>query len=350
MRANKISLQKILAGLPKDFVRNAVRDISMPTAAVFVDIHHTQLPKLFGCKFTAVFLYLHGKLAGIYRSPKEYDAFAEKLARKFLAKPAHAINVVSKLKKYTDRLNGFIKENTKPADFINNRERFFQTYHEFFAYHQATQFSGNYLSKIPLPKSKQRTVKKLVRLLAGAYQYNEMVVPNLEKYFAKLRVTEFLPEEIGIIPLKKIEKDRSVISFKNSRYLLSQVQAAELSHKIENRLRKQLANARLVLGNPVNRGKYIGKVKLITNLNKLDNLKKGQVLVTTMTRPQYNNILRYAGAIVTDEGGVVDHAAILAREFGLPCVSGTKIATQVFKTGDLVEVDAERGIVKKLVK
>ena len=53
-------------------------------------------------------------------------------------------------------------------------------------------------------------------------------------------------------------------------------------------------------------------------------------------------------AIVTDEGGILSHAAIIAREFGKPCVIGTKMATQVLKDGDMMEVDANNGIVKKV--
>ena len=56
--------------------------------------------------------------------------------------------------------------------------------------------------------------------------------------------------------------------------------------------------------------------------------------------------IKKAKAIVTDEGGVTSHAAVVSRELGIPCVIGTKLATKVFKDGDFVEVDAEKGIVK----
>ena len=55
-----------------------------------------------------------------------------------------------------------------------------------------------------------------------------------------------------------------------------------------------------------------------------------------------------ATAVITDIGGLLSHASISARELGIPCIVGTKVATRVFKDGDLVEVDAERGIVKIL--
>ena len=58
--------------------------------------------------------------------------------------------------------------------------------------------------------------------------------------------------------------------------------------------------------------------------------------------------MKKASAIITDEGGLSCHAAIVARELGIPCIIGTKIATKVLKDGDRVEVDADKGIVKKI--
>ncbi len=67
-----------------------------------------------------------------------------------------------------------------------------------------------------------------------------------------------------------------------------------------------------------------------------------------MTRPEYVPAMRKAAAIVTDEGGLLCHAAIISRELGIPCVTGTRIATKVFKDGDLIEVRANHGLVRKI--
>jgi len=67
-----------------------------------------------------------------------------------------------------------------------------------------------------------------------------------------------------------------------------------------------------------------------------------------MTRPEHIVAMKKAKAIVTNEGGITCHAAIVSRELGIPCIIGTKIATKVLKDGDLVEVDAGQGIVKIL--
>jgi pyruvate,water dikinase len=69
-----------------------------------------------------------------------------------------------------------------------------------------------------------------------------------------------------------------------------------------------------------------------------------------MTRPQFISAMKLASAIVTDEGGLTSHAAIIARELKIPCIVGTKVATQVLHDGDLVEVDANKGIVRILEK
>ncbi len=76
--------------------------------------------------------------------------------------------------------------------------------------------------------------------------------------------------------------------------------------------------------------------------------QKGEILVTEMTQPNILDIAARAGAIVTDEGSLLSHAAIISREFGIPCIVYTKVATKALHDGDLVEVDAEKGIVKIL--
>ena len=69
-----------------------------------------------------------------------------------------------------------------------------------------------------------------------------------------------------------------------------------------------------------------------------------------MTRPEFLQIMKMSSAVVTNEGGITCHAAIISRELRIPCVTGTKIATKIFHNGDLVEVDANKGIVRIIEK
>ena len=93
--------------------------------------------------------------------------------------------------------------------------------------------------------------------------------------------------------------------------------------------------------------KVIGKVKVIVNSTEITSFKKGCILVTPMTSPEYLSAIKQAKAVITDEGGITCHAAIVARELKKPCIIGTKIATKFLKDGDLVEVDANKGTIRK---
>ena len=75
---------------------------------------------------------------------------------------------------------------------------------------------------------------------------------------------------------------------------------------------------------------------------------KGAIIVTTMTNPDDTPIIKNASALITEEGGILSHAAVLSRELMIPCIMSTKYATQMLKTGDIIEVDAEKGIIKKV--
>jgi phosphohistidine swiveling domain-containing protein len=100
----------------------------------------------------------------------------------------------------------------------------------------------------------------------------------------------------------------------------------------------------------VSSGKAKGKVKILYTPKKLSKMKKGNILVAPMTSPDYITAMRKAAAVITDEGGMTCHAAIVSRELKIPCIVATKIATKVLKDNDLVEVDAEKGIVKVIKK
>ena len=107
-------------------------------------------------------------------------------------------------------------------------------------------------------------------------------------------------------------------------------------------------SVKVIRGVVANQGKAQGRARVITSSRQFKNFKKGEILVASMTRPDYTVILNKATAIITDEGGLTCHAAIVSRELGIPCIIGTKIATKVLKSGDRIKVDANKGVIKKL--
>jgi pyruvate,water dikinase len=95
----------------------------------------------------------------------------------------------------------------------------------------------------------------------------------------------------------------------------------------------------IAIGNKVGQG----RVHVIEDVSKISEFKKGEVLVTKMTDPDWVSIFPLASAIVTDEGGKTSHAAIVSRELGIPCIVGTLKATKVLKTGQEITVDCTSG-------
>lgn len=98
------------------------------------------------------------------------------------------------------------------------------------------------------------------------------------------------------------------------------------------------------------RGGATGIVRIINIPDDMEKMNYGNILVSTATTPSIVSAMKKASAIVTNEGGLTCHAAIVSRELGIPCIIGTKIATRVLKDGDLVEVDANTGVVKIIKK
>lgn len=119
-------------------------------------------------------------------------------------------------------------------------------------------------------------------------------------------------------------------------------------NSVKKEVKKDVSKINEIKGACAYTGAAKGTVKVVNRPIEMSKMKQGDILVSTATTPSIVAAMKKAGAIVTDEGGLTCHAAIVSREMTIPCVIGTKIATKVFKDGDKVEVDAEKGVVKKI--
>ncbi len=170
-------------------------------------------------------------------------------------------------------------------------------------------------------------------------------------------IIHLLEEPETIREFEKIYKRHLLFVFDGKRLEVIKNQE-EISNVVELLRKKEKAvdiNATEIKGNSAFGGQAQGNVLKISEfeygkVSEVIKNKKGFILVTPMTRPEFVPYLKDAGAIVTDEGGLTCHAAIVARELEIPCIVGTKIATRVLNTGDMVEVDAESGIVRVVEK
>ena len=164
------------------------------------------------------------------------------------------------------------------------------------------------------------------------------------------------PSEVGDIfkskPDRKVLKER----IKNSLYYMDKEGTEALTGKEVKEIRSSLLGKKSTdkaddfRGLTASLGKAIGKVRIVRSAKEIGKVEKGDILVAVMTRPDYVPAMKRAAAIVTDEGGVTCHAAIVSRELGVPCIIGTKIATKVLTDGQLVEVNANHGWVKIIKK
>jgi len=103
------------------------------------------------------------------------------------------------------------------------------------------------------------------------------------------------------------------------------------------------AETPILKGMAASPGMGTGFVKVLRSPKQIDEVKQGDVLVAEMTSPDYVPAMKRAAAIVTDQGGLTSHAAIVSRELGVPCIVGTKEATKRLKNGFVVTVDGSRG-------
>ena len=157
------------------------------------------------------------------------------------------------------------------------------------------------------------------------------------------RLIHMLPDEVME---KRIPKDLDQ-RLKGYVYCRQGLFVGKEADEIDALFNKQIKQDS-VTGKGVSLGIVQGTAKVVKSTAELSKIKKGDIIVCDITSPEYLHALQKVSAIVANIGGFTSHSAIVAREFGIPCVVGTGIATNVFKDGDKIEVDANKGIVRRL--
>jgi len=182
----------------------------------------------------------------------------------------------------------------------------------------------------------------------GGYLFREMII----KYFPKidhesllwLTMDEVIDALYNNSDYKKISSSRKVfileVSDKGVKLITENIKDEDLFIKNTSEIKGQCAYPGLVKGT----------VKVVFEPKECSKINSGDVLVATMSTPDFLGGMLKASAFVTDIGGITSHVAIVARELQKPCIIGTKFATRVLKDGDLIEVNANTGIITILEK
>ncbi len=189
-----------------------------------------------------------------------------------------------------------------------------------------------------------RDAIKLFKLVAKKIDisYNELLDLNLNEIIGSLNGVEVK----GLI--KNRDGDKwAIYSVPNDAEPIVIDDEVMLKHLADTMIPKAKASDDgTIIGQIGNKGIAKGKIKVIISPKDFHKMESGAVLVTTMTTPDYVPLMQKAAAIITDIGGLLCHAAIISRELNVPCVIGTKFATQLLKDNMEVEVDANKGIVR----
>ncbi len=185
---------------------------------------------------------------------------------------------------------------------------------------------------IQMTKAKNNKVMTRVpKDLQKIQKLNSLQIVNLAKIGVEIQKHYFYPQDIewalekGVL---YIVQTRPVTTIKTDR------QTKDKSN--DNR-------DIILIGDPASPGVAKGKVKIISSAKEIGKVKKGDLLVTTMTNPDFVPAMRLVNGIITDKGGRTSHAAIVSRELGIPCVVGARIATKKLKNGQIVALDGESG-------
>lgn len=280
---------------------------------------------------------------------EDRDRLGAFLAHEVANNPARADEVCQSLKAGTDRIMSFIASAIeKPID-AKTYDQFWKEVVAYYPPHIYVKYVVDYLTP--------ELLEKYLPQFEDARVYCEPVFKKTEEFIITLsrqiaRSTGMpahllcclTNEEVGdyfatgTMPTREVleERDRtSAFVFDGAGRV---VYVGKDAAMIEALITPTVADA--VQGTVAFPGKAQGAVRIILDPAKAEHFSEGDILVTGMTRPEYLPVMKKAAAIVTDSGGVLCHAAIVAREMKKPCVINTKNATKVLKDGDKVEVDA----------
>jgi phosphoenolpyruvate synthase/pyruvate phosphate dikinase len=211
-------------------------------------------------------------------------------------------------------------------------------------------------------KFKNPGKEQIIRVYFDANSYIYRFLRVLSKQF-KISFEDLVayrPEEIlDLFNKKKVSKEELA---KRKKFYILMDRNMRVNILYDNSYKKiidfmvpKIEPKTVLRGTIANKGIYAGKVKLFNHgyeFYKVDRLiqemDKGDILVTETTSPELVVACKKAGAIVTNEGGLLSHAAIISRELKIPCIVGAHGITSSVKDGDIIEVDANKGIVRKI--
>jgi len=168
------------------------------------------------------------------------------------------------------------------------------------------------------------------------------------KHLSPDEVPSILNGFISLDMLEKRSREGFMLEVRDGeKRLIAGKEAESINNEMEKKMMSQ-SDEKIISGFVASQGYARGIARVILSKDEFGKFQEGEILVTGMTRPEFVPLMKKAAGIVTNEGGITCHAAIVSRELNKPCIIGTQIATQVIRDGDLIEVRANHGTVRIL--
>jgi len=248
--------------------------------------------------------------------------------------------IVKKIKKLL--INDYLKNIAQLKSFIKLLESGAETFLAF--YYSAV----DYRTPVRL-RSRAIKIRQRDSFYDDADRLIRKTIEHLYPFTDGLTIS-ILFSELDSLPTKwELEKRfKNCIMVVDSIFQISTLKKFATQHPEYKFEFEKVLSVNILKGQVASKGYARGVVRILKRKNQISSLKVGEVIVSPMTTPDFVSAIKRAVAVVTDEGGITCHAAIVSRELKIPCIIGTKVATQIFKDGDRVEVDANKGIVRKL--
>lgn len=309
----------------------------------------------------SILIWKDGKSSG-YQPSDNVNLFANNLSGIFTKNPKMLSSLIADLKLVVDAFLDFTNENMgKDISFVQYK-KFQDLISQYYPLHIQLKWSIENLN--------EELASRFMGQVDQARVYAEPVFDQSEEFMIRLAKIheEKTGYDVSLILATVFDEwhkyfengtlpDKSVL-FKRSKSCallfddkkMSIISGEESITEIENSVinKNQNISSNEFKGTVAYPGTARGVVKIVHNPSKVSDFNAGDILVTSMTRPDYMPLMKKAAAIITDAGGVLCHAAITARELKKVAIIGTRVATKVLKDGDQVEVDAINGIVRKI--
>ncbi|KKU44675.1 MAG: Phosphoenolpyruvate synthase [Microgenomates group bacterium GW2011_GWA2_46_7] len=207
------------------------------------------------------------------------------------------------------------------------------------------------VNKTTLELTENRTVKQTIEMVRSGEGNIDRKVPKSRQ--AKRKLTDQQAVEVATLG-KKLQQHYFFPqdiewAIENGKLYVVQtrpittVEATTHKNTQVKAQAKVITGKLLLQGEPASPGVVTGIVNVLKSAKEIGKIKRGDILVTDMTTPDFVPAMKKAVAIVTNKGGQTSHAAIVSRELGVPCVVGTRLATQILKTGRVITVDGAAG-------